>query len=67
MSYTYSQGSDTVVVDYMGLFDMVFSTNEPVVYIGSTRLPMYDGVRIRNGRPHINFRDMMTKPNSPGL
>ena len=50
------QEEEATVIVSLG-FDIVFSTEEPVAYVGNERLVMRDGVRIRNGRPYLNMRD----------
>ncbi|MCC8122230.1 MAG: hypothetical protein LIO58_01630 [Oscillospiraceae bacterium] len=54
---TWNEADSTVHMDVSGLFDMVFDTQEPVAYIGDERIPMQDGVQIRNSRPYFNIRD----------
>jgi len=53
----YNEADATFTIDNAGMFDVVFHTQEPVVYFGNERIAMRDGVRIRNGRPYINMRD----------
>ncbi|MCL2839549.1 MAG: hypothetical protein FWE05_02160 [Defluviitaleaceae bacterium] len=56
--FTYHEGDATFTYDNNGMFDIVFHTKEPVVYIGNERMVMRDGIRVRNGRPYINMRDL---------
>ena len=57
MVTSWQEGDETVRVDYAGMFDMTFHLNEPLLYVGTERIVMKDGVRIRNGRPYLNLRD----------
>ena len=57
-SITWQEEDATVHWDFMGMFDVVFHTEEPVAYAWNQRITLRDGVRIRNGHPYINMRDV---------
>ena len=55
---TYNEEDSSFHADYMGMYDMIFHTQEPMFYAGNVPVPVRDGARIRNGRPYISLRDV---------
>lgn len=54
---TWQEDDATVRMSISGLFDMVFSTQEPVAYVGDELISMQDGIKIKEGRPCFSMRD----------
>ena len=53
----WNENDSTVTIDFRGLYDFVFSTQEPVVYVGNERIYLRDGARVIDGFPHARVRD----------